>query len=87
MRFCFLDLFNVRSEHEFYANFTKEILRVSSLKWKERIENTKNFFKQITPKFNVGIDPLNDFSVSLDWNQVKKSPEEILNLPEAKRKK
>lgn len=87
MRFCFLDLFNVRSEHEFYANFTKEILRVSSLKWKERIENTKNFFKQITPKFNVGIDPLNDFSVSLDWNQVKKSPEEILNLPEAISKK
>ena len=87
LRFCFLDLFNVRSEHEFYTNFTKEILRVSFSKWKERIENTKNFFKQITPKFNVGIDPVNDFSVSLDWNEVKKSPEEILNLPEVISKK
>lgn len=87
IRFCFLDLFNVRSEHEFYTNFTKEILRVSFSKWKERIENTKNFFKQITPKFNVGIDPVNDFSVSLDWNEVKKSPEEILNLPEVISKK
>ena len=87
LRFCFLDLFNVRSEHEFYTNFTKEILRVSFSKWKERIESTKNFFKQITPKFNVGIDPVNDFSVSLDWNEVKKSPEEILNLPEVISKK
>lgn len=87
LRFCFLDLFNVRSEHEFYTNFTKEILRVSFSKWKERIENTKNFFKQITPKFNVGIDPINDFSVSLDWEEVKKSPEEILNLPEIVSKK
>jgi hypothetical protein len=86
-RFCFLDLFNVRSEQEFYSYFTNEVLRVSFSKWKERIESTKNFFKQITPRFNMGIDPANDFSVSLDWNEVKKSPEEILNLPEAVCKK
>ncbi len=29
LRFCFLDLFNVRSEQEFYAQLTKEVLRVS----------------------------------------------------------
>lgn len=51
------------------------------------IHSAKNFFKQITPKFNVGIDPINDFSVSLDWEEVKKSPEEILNLPETVSKK
>lgn len=81
-RFCFIDLFNVRSEQEFYSYFTKEVLKVSFAKWEEMIHLAKNFFKQITPKFNIGIEPTSDFSVSLDWNEVKKSPEEILNLPE-----
>ena len=30
----------------------------------------------------MGIDPVNDLSISFDWEEVKKSPEEILNLPE-----
>jgi hypothetical protein len=86
-RFCFIDLFNVRSEQEFYSYFTKEVLKISFNKWEEIIHSAKNLFKQITPKFNVGIDPANDFSVSLDWNEVKKSPEEILNLSEVISKK
>ncbi|MBU2447335.1 MAG: hypothetical protein KJ666_17420 [Bacteroidetes bacterium] len=82
VRFCFLDLFNVRNEQEFYSHLTKEVMRVSFPKWKERIESAKHFFKQITPKFSVGIDPGSDFSVSLNWEEVRKSPEEVLNLPE-----
>ena len=55
VRFCFLDLFNVRSEQEFYAQLAKEVLRVSFSKWEERIEGAKRFFKRITPKFSVGV--------------------------------
>lgn len=89
VRFCFLDLFNIRSEEEFYAQLVREVLRVSYSKWDELISGVKRFFKHVTPKFNVGIDPINDFSVSFDWEEVKKSSEEILNLPEmvSKRKK
>lgn len=86
-KFCFLDLFNVRSEQEFYTYFTREILKSTFSKWEELIKSAKLFFKQITPKFNIGIDPSRDLSVSLDWNEVKKSPDEILNLPEAISKK
>lgn len=86
-RFCFLDLFNVRSELEFYTYFTREILKISFTRWEEMINSAKTFFKQITPKFNLGIDPNSDFTVSLDWNEIKKSPEEILNLPEMISKK
>lgn len=82
LRFCFLDLFNVRTEHEFYAQLSKEVLRISYSKWEERIAKAKKFFKQVTPKFNFGIDPVNDFSISFDWDEVNKSPDEILNLPE-----
>jgi uncharacterized protein len=87
MRFCFLDLFNVRSEQEFYIQLTREILRVSFSKWEERIESAKRLFKRITPKFSVGTDPVNDFSVSFDWEEVQKSSDEILDLPETISKK
>jgi len=82
LRFCFLDLFNVRTEQEFYAQFAKEVLRVSFSRWEERIESAKRFLASVTPKFNVGVDPANDLSISFDWEEVKKSSEEILNLPE-----
>lgn len=82
LRFCFLDLFNVRSEDEFYAQLANEVLRVSFSKWEERVESAKRFFKRLTPKFSVGVDPLHDFSVSFDWEELRKSPDEILDLSE-----
>lgn len=82
IRFCFIDLFNTRSEQEFYEYFATEVLKASYSKWDERIENAKNFFKQLIPKFSFGIDPNEQFSVSFDWESVAKNPQEILDLPE-----
>jgi hypothetical protein len=89
LRFCFLDLFNVRTEQDFYAQLAKEVLRVSSTRWEERVESAKQLFKQLAPKFQFGVDPNSDFSISFEWNEVQKTPDEILNLPEliSKRKK
>jgi hypothetical protein len=82
LRFCYLDLFSTRTEEEFYAQFAREVLRISYSKWEERIDHAKVFFKHVVPQFKVGLDPVNDFSISFNWEEVKKSPEEILNLPE-----
>jgi hypothetical protein len=82
VRFCFIDLFNVRTEHEFYELLVKELIRVSSGKWEERVEGARKFFKKIVPRFSVGLDPSSEFSVSIEWNEIRKAPEEILNLPE-----
>lgn len=82
IKFCFIDLFNIRTEEEFYSEFAKQILRISFSKWEELLESAKQFFKQITPKFQIGIDPSADFSVNFMWDEVKKNPQEILNLPE-----
>jgi hypothetical protein len=34
------------------------------------------------PKLSIGIDPTSDFSLSFDWQELKKNSEEVLNLPE-----
>ncbi len=62
-RFCFIDLFNVRTEQEFYTHFAREVLRVSFSKRQERLESAKKLFKQIKPKFTVGADPNADYSI------------------------
>jgi hypothetical protein len=82
IRFCYIDLFNVRTEQEFYSHFAREVLRVSYSKWDERLNSAKRFFKRLTPKFSMGTDPLNDFSVSFDLEETKDAPDEILDLPE-----
>ncbi len=82
VKFCFIDLFNTRDEEEFYTYFATQVIKSSYSKWEERIEKTKDFFKQIVPKFNFGVDPNEQFSVSFDWESIKKNPDEILQLPE-----
>ena len=82
IRFCFIDLFSVRGEEEFYHKFATEVLKATSTKWEDWIKNGKQFIKKLIPRFQIGIDPLNDFSVSFDWQELKKGGDEILDLPE-----
>lgn len=89
IRFCQLDLFNIRTEQEFYENYTKAVLTCTSDKWQDWLELGKSFLKSIAPQFSIGNDPMNDFSVSFDLKNKQKSKAEIINLPEeiAKKKK
>jgi len=84
-----IDLFTVNSEEEFLELFAKEVIKASSSKWEEWVKSSKVFFKQLIPRISFGNDPLSDFSISFDLKELKKSKDEILNLPEviAKKKK
>ena len=80
IKFCFIDLFNVKSEEEFYHTLAQEIIKATSPEWEKRIENTKKFISRFIPKITYSPDPGNEFHLSLDWKEVKKKPDEILNL-------
>jgi hypothetical protein len=81
-RVVMIDLFTVNNSEEFLEKFALEVLKSSSTKWQEWIENSKKFFKNIIPKIQVSSDPANSFSVSFDWQELKKHADEILDLPE-----
>ncbi len=89
IKIVLIDLFSVSSEEEFLETFAREVIKASSSKWQEWMSSGKDFFKKITPKLSVGIDPETDFSLGFDWKELKKNSDEILNLPEniAKKKK
>ncbi|MDR0414485.1 MAG: ATP-binding protein, partial [Prevotellaceae bacterium] len=82
VRVASLDLFSIRTEADFYTEYAKSIIAATSSKWEERLKLLKEFFKQITPKLTVGIDPDTTFSLGLDWEEVRQNVDEILNLPE-----
>lgn len=83
IKVAYLDLYKVRTEEEFYKLLTYEILKTSTSKVSEVGQNIKKFFKQFIPK--VSFSPMQDaeFTLSLNWDEVKKNPDEILNLAEA----
>ncbi len=82
IKVCNLDLFNIRTEKEFYESYSREVLKSTSNKWEEWLTNGKRYLKNIVPRFSIGSDPANDFTVSLEIQPSSKSIEEILMLPE-----
>ena len=81
-KWCFIDMFAVRNEEEFYEVLSREVIKTTAAKWEEWIESVKIFFKHLVPKITFGIDPIHDFSLSFEFEELRKHKSEILNLPE-----
>ncbi len=81
-KFCFIDLFNIRDEDEFYSVFVRELIKVTSSRSEEWIKNARLFLKRIAPKITIGIDPQTDFNIKFDLDIIQNSYSEILNLPD-----
>jgi len=77
-----IDLFLVSSEEEFLEVFSSSILKASSTKIDDWVLGAKQFFKNLVPKVSFGADPLSEFSLSFNWEDLMKHKEEIFNLPE-----
>ncbi len=86
---CSLDLYNVRTEQEFYQEYALAVLKANSNKWVDLVNSVKKFFRNITPNLSISPDPNSEISISIDIHQARRNSSEILNLPEviAKSKK
>lgn len=81
-KIVYLDIFSCRTESEFYRLFATSVLKQISSKWDEWVENTKQFLAHINPKISMGTDPMNDFSISFEYNMQDNAGNDILQLPE-----
>lgn len=82
VKIVYLDIFSCRTEKEFYDAFASAVLKQTSSKFDELMENAKFFLSRISPKFTIGPDPISDFSMSLELNPKSNGIDEILQLPE-----
>ncbi len=78
----YLDIFSCRSDRDFYDAFASAVIKQTSSKFDEWLENARLFLSRISPKISLGTDPMTDFSISLELNPKSDDIDEILQLPE-----
>lgn len=82
LKIVYFDIFACRNENDFYNRLAAAIIKQTSTKLEEWVENIKNFLLHVNPKFSFGQDPINDFSLSIDFNNSYASSNDVLQLPE-----
>ena len=82
LKIVYIDIFSCRSDKDFYDTFATAVLKQTSSKLDEWLENIKLFLSRISPKISIGTDPMTDFSISLEMNPKSNDVDEILQLPE-----
>ncbi len=83
LRCCFVDLFTIRSEEEFYRTLAEAVLKSTSSRTAEFVRKAGKYFSHIIPKFTYSPDPSSEVELGFNWEEVKKRPEELINLAEA----
>lgn len=78
----YIDIFACRSPEEFYTKFATEILKQTSSKQEEWMENIKSFLGRFNPIFSLSAGSQVELTVSLSLNPKTEDAEEILQIPE-----
>lgn len=82
IKFVYIDIFQCKSESEFYHAFATAVIKQTSSKLEEWVEMAKTFLSNISPKFSFGSDPMNDFTLSFEWSPEDTTTFDILQLPQ-----
>ena len=80
IKLVFIDLFNIRTEEDFYRILTEQTIRATTAKVGEILSVAKTFFKQWIPRVTFSPDHVQEFSLGLNWSDVAKDPDEMLDL-------
>lgn len=81
-RFCFIDLFSIRSEEAFYEALTKTVIKATSSKWEDWVSSAKEFLQNLSPQISLSSVPGTDFDISIQFSDSKRQADEILELAE-----
>lgn len=82
LKIIYMDIFSCRSEHDFYDTFASAVIKQTSSKAEEWLDNIKLFLSRVSPRISIGADPMTDFSILLEMNPKSIDIDEILQLPE-----
>lgn len=77
-----MDIYDCRSEYDFYNRFASAIIKATSTKTEQILDNIKRFLVRLTPKIAFSPEPMSEVSLSLGITPQNYQPEEILQLPE-----
>lgn len=81
VRTCDVDLFNVRTEEEFYTKLASEVLKATSGRWEEMARFARRFLSAFVPSLSFG-DPSNSIKVSFSVQPTRQTADDILDMAE-----
>jgi primosomal protein N'' len=82
IKIVYMDIYDCRSEYDFYNRFASSLLRQTATRTEQIVENIRKFLVRLTPKIGFSMEPLSEISLSLGITPQNYQPEEILQLPE-----
>lgn len=82
IKVVYMDIYDCRSEYDFYNRFAAAILKATGNRMEQVMDNIKRFLVRVTPKISFSLEPMSDFSLSLGITPKEYEPAEILDLPE-----
>ena len=82
IRFCYLDVFSIKDEHDFYRQYAEALIKSTSSKIEDAAKNAGKYIKNLIPSFSVGNGMDANFEVKFRVDETKHSPEELINLGE-----
>ena len=81
LRVCYLDVFNVRTEDEFYEKFARAVIEATSSKIEEIVTTALKYASSLIPSLAAG-DMVNTYRLEFKLGELSRSADEILDLPE-----
>ena len=81
LRFCHVDLSNVRNEERFYELLARSVMRTISSTREEVLDNVRRYFPHTQPRISFRTDSLDSLEVDFDWEDARRNADEILDLP------
>ncbi len=82
IRFCFVDLNNIRTEEQFYQDLSTSVLKASATKIQAVVENARKFMGRFIPNLTFSAGSGTEMKIGLDWKEVRRAPGDIIDLPE-----
>lgn len=78
----YMDIYDCRSEYDFYNRFASSIIKATSSRVEQTMDDIKKFLVRVSPKIAFSPEPNSEYSLSLAITPKEYEPEEILSLPE-----
>ena len=80
---CHLDIFNCRTEEQFYKSYANAILKSTTTKWEEFVTSVKKYLGKFMPKVSFSdVTQTYELSFGIEFKEAQLSFDEILDLPQ-----
>lgn len=82
VKIVFMDIFSSRNPDEFCRVFADAVIKQTSTKMEEWLEEAKRFLSHLSPRFSISPEPGNELSISFGIRPSAIDMDNILDLPE-----